>query len=50
MNVPLLDLQSQYASIRGEILAALARVCDRQQFILGEEVEAFRSEEHTSEL
>jgi dTDP-4-amino-4,6-dideoxygalactose transaminase len=37
--VPLLDLKAQYASIRAEVLEALARVCDSQQFILGPEVE-----------
>jgi dTDP-4-amino-4,6-dideoxygalactose transaminase len=38
VNVPLLDLVAQHQTIRGEVLAALARVVDRQQFILGEEV------------
>ncbi|MCC7008792.1 MAG: DegT/DnrJ/EryC1/StrS family aminotransferase [Acidobacteria bacterium] len=38
--VPLLDLTLQYAPLRNEILAALARVADSQQFILGPEVEA----------
>ena len=36
--VPLLDLQAQYLPLRGELLAAIARVCDSQRFILGEEV------------
>jgi dTDP-4-amino-4,6-dideoxygalactose transaminase len=40
MNVPLLDLQAQYAPLRDEILAALTRVADSQRFILGPEVEA----------
>jgi len=44
MNVPLLDLQAQYAPLREEILAAIARVCDSQQFILGSEVAAFEDE------
>src|SRR5690349_10214704 len=44
MQVPLLDLTIQYASIRDEVMAAIARVCDRQQFILGAEVEAFERE------
>lgn len=39
MQVPFLDLHAQYAPIRDEILAALTRVCDSQQFILGPEVE-----------
>jgi dTDP-4-amino-4,6-dideoxygalactose transaminase len=37
--VPLLDLQAQYRPLRDEILAAIARVCDSQRFILGAEVE-----------
>jgi hypothetical protein len=40
MSVPLLDLQAQYAPLRGDILAAIERVCDSQRFILGPEVEA----------
>jgi dTDP-4-amino-4,6-dideoxygalactose transaminase len=43
-SVPLLDLRRQYASIREEVLAAIARVCDSQSFILGPEVEALESE------
>jgi dTDP-4-amino-4,6-dideoxygalactose transaminase len=43
-RVPLLDLSAQYAPLREEILAALARVADSQQFILGAEVEAFERE------
>jgi dTDP-4-amino-4,6-dideoxygalactose transaminase len=42
--VPLLDLSAQYAPLRDEILAALARVADSQRFILGAEVEAFEKE------
>jgi dTDP-4-amino-4,6-dideoxygalactose transaminase len=37
----MLDLSRQYAPIREEILAALAEVVDRQQFILGQPVTAF---------
>jgi dTDP-4-amino-4,6-dideoxygalactose transaminase len=37
----MLDLSRQYAPIREEILAALAEVVDRQQFILGQPVAAF---------
>jgi len=44
MPVPLLDLQGQYAPLREEILAAIARVCDSQRFIGGPEVEAFERE------
>jgi dTDP-4-amino-4,6-dideoxygalactose transaminase len=44
MRVPLLDLSAQFAPIRDEVLAAIARVCDSQQFILGAEVEACERE------
>ena len=44
MSVPLLDLRRQYDGIREEVLAAIARVCDSQSFILGPEVEALESE------
>jgi dTDP-4-amino-4,6-dideoxygalactose transaminase len=44
IRVPLLDLRAQYASIRDEIRAAIDRVCESQQFILGPEVEAFERE------
>src|SRR5438552_17500844 len=44
MDVPLLDLKSQYASLRGEIREALDRVMESQQFILGPEVEALEKE------
>ncbi len=40
MNVPLLDLVAQFNAIRAEVLPALMRVAERQQFILGEEVGA----------
>lgn len=42
--VPLLDLHRQYEQIRGDILAAVERVCSSQQFILGAEVEALETE------
>jgi dTDP-4-amino-4,6-dideoxygalactose transaminase len=42
--IPLLDLQTQYAPLRDEILAAIARVCDSQRFIMGEEVEGLERE------
>ncbi|MFZ1918923.1 MAG: DegT/DnrJ/EryC1/StrS family aminotransferase [Terriglobales bacterium] len=42
--VPSLDLRRQYGSIREEVLAAIARVCDSQGFILGPEVEALERE------
>ena len=44
MQVPLLDLRLQYASIREDVLSAVTRVCDSQQFILGSEVEQLESE------
>lgn len=43
-SVPLLDLRRQYEPLREEILAAIARVCDSQTFILGPEVEALEAE------
>jgi len=42
--VPLLDLEAQYRPLRDEILAAIARVCDGQRFIMGPEVEALERE------
>ena len=44
MNVPLLDLQAQYATIRWEVRKAIDRVCDSQHFILGPEVTALERE------
>jgi dTDP-4-amino-4,6-dideoxygalactose transaminase len=43
MHVPLLDLAAQNGPLRAELLAALARVVDGGQFILGPEVEAFEA-------
>jgi dTDP-4-amino-4,6-dideoxygalactose transaminase len=43
-TVPLLDLGAQYRPLREEILAAIARVCDSQRFIMGSEVEALERE------
>jgi dTDP-4-amino-4,6-dideoxygalactose transaminase len=40
MKVPLLDLKAQYATIRGEVEAAVRTVLESQQFILGPVVEA----------
>jgi dTDP-4-amino-4,6-dideoxygalactose transaminase len=40
MNVPLLDLKSQYSAIRAEVDAAIAEVMQSQHFILGPKVEA----------
>ena len=44
MSVPLLDLREQYRPLRDDILAAIARVCDSQQFIGGAEVEGLERE------
>jgi dTDP-4-amino-4,6-dideoxygalactose transaminase len=43
-SVPLLDLRRQYKDIREEVLAAIERVCDSQNFILGPEVDALERE------
>ena len=40
MNVPLLDLKAQYATIRDEMREAVDRVLEAQQFIMGPEVAA----------
>ncbi len=42
--MPLLDLHRQYDKIRGQVLAAVERVCGSQHFILGPEVEALEGE------
>jgi dTDP-4-amino-4,6-dideoxygalactose transaminase len=42
--VPLLDLTRQYQQIRGDVLAAIERVCSSQQFVLGTEVETLETE------
>src|SRR4051812_12246284 len=41
---PFLDLRAQFQPIREEVLAAINRVLDSQQFILGREVEQFEGE------
>ncbi|MCI0664409.1 MAG: DegT/DnrJ/EryC1/StrS family aminotransferase [Acidobacteria bacterium] len=41
MNVPLIDLRAQFDTIRAEVMAAVERVFESQQFILGQEVETF---------
>jgi dTDP-4-amino-4,6-dideoxygalactose transaminase len=40
MQIPLLDLRAQYASLQKQIQEALARICASQRFILGPEGEA----------
>jgi dTDP-4-amino-4,6-dideoxygalactose transaminase len=42
--IPMLDLKAQYAAIRPEVEAAIARVMESQHFILGPEVEALEQE------
>ena len=44
MQVPLLDLKAQYATLRDEARAAVDRVLESQYFILGPEVEALERE------
>lgn len=44
MNVPLLDLRAQNEPLRGKFDAALARVLDNNNFILGAEVAQLESE------
>ncbi|MGO8757171.1 MAG: DegT/DnrJ/EryC1/StrS family aminotransferase [Terracidiphilus sp.] len=41
MPVPMLDLKRQYQPLHEELLAALGRVLETQQFVLGEQVAAF---------
>ncbi len=40
-GVPLIDLKAQWATLSGDVLAAVHRVFENQTFILGAEVEAF---------
>ena len=44
VSVPYLDLKAQYQSIKPEIDAAVSRVLDRSQFVLGEEVAGFEQD------
>ena len=44
MNMPLVNLQRQYQSIKKDIDAAITSVCEKGNFILGEEVETFENE------
>ena len=44
MNIPLVDLKTQYKQIKSEIDEAVQGVIKSGQFILGPEVEAFESE------
>jgi dTDP-4-amino-4,6-dideoxygalactose transaminase len=40
-NVPYLNLKAQHAELKGELLAAVGRVLDSAEFVLGSEVEKF---------
>ena len=44
MSIPLVDLNAQYASIKDEIDAAIARVIASSGFIGGIDVQSFRKE------
>jgi dTDP-4-amino-4,6-dideoxygalactose transaminase len=44
MKVPFLDLKSEYAGLRDEILPALDRVCQESAFVQGPQVEAFEKD------
>jgi dTDP-4-amino-4,6-dideoxygalactose transaminase len=44
MQVPLLDLKQQHLNLRDELRAAVGRVLDSQQFIMGEDVRLLESE------
>jgi dTDP-4-amino-4,6-dideoxygalactose transaminase len=44
MNVSLLDLQAQYATIKDKVRAAVDEVLESQRFILGEQVSALEKE------
>jgi dTDP-4-amino-4,6-dideoxygalactose transaminase len=44
MNIPFLDLKSQYLSLRSELDSAIQRVLTSGHFILGEEVASFENE------
>jgi dTDP-4-amino-4,6-dideoxygalactose transaminase len=44
MKVPLLDLQGQHHALRSQLLEAVERVIDTQQFVLGPEVAALENE------
>lgn len=44
MNVPLLDLRAQYATIKDKVRAAVDDVLESQRFILGDQVSALEEE------
>ncbi len=44
MKIPLVNLKAQFAPLRAEMLAAIERIVDSQQFVLGPEVKALEDE------
>ena len=44
MNVPFVDLQTQYRSLREEVLGAVDKVFGQSAFILGDDVTQFERE------
>lgn len=44
VTVPLLDLKPQYASIKEEVLTAIAEICESQALILGPKTEAMEKD------
>jgi dTDP-4-amino-4,6-dideoxygalactose transaminase len=44
LSFPFLDLRAQFATIGDEVMQAVARVMESQQFVLGPEVEALETE------
>lgn len=44
MQVPLLDLKTQYTGMKEEIIKEISDICDSQHFILGEKVEKLEKE------
>lgn len=44
VKIPFLDLQAQNGPLREDTLAAIARVCDSQRFIMGPEIDALENE------
>ena len=44
MKIPLLDLQKQYQSIKPEIDAAIKKIVDSQNFIMGEDIKLLEDE------
>jgi len=43
MRVPLIDLRGQHLPVRAQLLEAIGRVFDTQQFVLGAEVQTFEN-------